>query len=111
MQHFHEKRYELGAYMAMPNHCHVIIRPQPDFELENIVGSWKRWTSNQLGGANLWQEESYDQIVRDTWHLDRVLRYMAKNPEKANLSQGEFSLWMCDRWKQAGWDLDSFGAA
>ena len=106
MRHFHRERYWLGAFVAMPNHCHLLIKPFEEFELGKILGSWKRWSANKLGGGSLWQEESYDQIVRDDWHLSRVLRYMAKNPISARLRPPEFELWMCEEWKAAGWEFN-----
>ncbi len=42
MHHFDEQRYELGSYVVMPNHVHLVIRPFHGFELEAILKSWKQ---------------------------------------------------------------------
>ncbi len=35
--HFQEQRYFTSCYYVMPNHCHVIVKPLGDFELEQIL--------------------------------------------------------------------------
>ena len=60
-------RYELGAFVLMPNHLHLLVRPFclevegdgfPGFEtaLSHVTHSWKRFTSrkiNKLTGLSL----------------------------------------------------------
>ena len=93
-----KERCWVNAFVVMPNHVHAIVKPYPGEELSKIVGSWKSWTARKLGGGNRWQVESYDQIIRDDRHLQRVIRYLAKNPVDARLREDEFELWMCEEW-------------
>jgi hypothetical protein len=80
LHHFDGERYQLGAYVVMPNHVHVIVRPlATEYSLEMIVGSWKQFSSkriNALMGAkgDLWQQECFDRMVRDEEHLYRCLQ-------------------------------------
>jgi putative transposase len=81
MHHFDGIRYELDAYVVMPNHAHVIIRPTQCelHSLEAIVGSWKQYSSRRINKllerkGDLWQEESFDRIIRDEEHLYRALQ-------------------------------------
>ena len=69
----------------MPNHCHLTIRPFTDHELEKILQGMKAASAkavNALLGTtgSLWQQESYDRIVRDEEHLWRVIQYIGRNP-------------------------------
>jgi REP element-mobilizing transposase RayT len=85
--HFDGQRYELGAYVIMPNHFHLLIRPFSDaiHPLENILQSWKSYTSRRIVWPDtcrdrLWQRESFDRIVRDEEHLFKSLQYIGSNP-------------------------------
>lgn len=96
LKQFHRERYDLFGFVIMPNHCHLLVKPFSDrgFELETILKSWKSWTSREFGRGRFWQEESYDQIVRDEDHYRAVARYLLKNPVKANLAPNEYSVFV-----------------
>lgn len=114
MHHFDCERYELGAYVIMPNHCHALVRPL-DYEvhpLETILGSWKGISGKQINArrdrhGTLWQDESYDRIVRDAEHLYRCVQYIGRNPAKSRLRDHEFLLWLRPEWQQQGWRFES----
>lgn len=95
--YFHGTRVLTGDLVVMPNHCHVLLRPLPGVELEDVLHSVKSFSGNQLNqqlgrdGA-LWQKESYDHIVRDFEQLEAYQRYIATNPVSAGLNEGEFLL-------------------
>lgn len=81
----------------MPNHVHLIVKPNRGVTLARITQSWKGWSAreiNRLLGrrGTLWQEESYDHIVRDHEQWVKLAQYIRANPEKARLSPGEFTL-------------------
>lgn len=77
-------------------------------ELEDLLGSIKKWSARNIGRwlkgqprdvrpqvpkhklPRFWQQESYDRIVRDAEELLAFRRYIAWNPEKARLENGEF---------------------
>jgi REP element-mobilizing transposase RayT len=109
--HFDGARYELGAYVIMPNHFHLLIRPFSDatHPLEKILQSWKSFTAKQITWPTtcrdrLWQQESFDRIVRDEEHLFNTLQYIGSNPLRAALSGG-YRLWINSAWQAAGWDF------
>ncbi len=82
--HFDGTRYELGERAALPNHVHVLVRPLPGFELEDILHSWKSFTAKQINKhagrtGPVWQKESYDRLVRDSLELQRTERYIRNN--------------------------------
>jgi REP element-mobilizing transposase RayT len=113
MHFFDGERYELDAYVVMPNHCHALLRPLACTEhpLEMILGSWKQFSGkriNRLHGVrgDCWQEECYDRIVRDAEHLYRCLQYIGGNPAKAGLSRGACPLWVRPDWIAPGWNFE-----
>jgi REP element-mobilizing transposase RayT len=91
MRFFHGTRYELLAWVVMPNHVHALLKPLGDFALGEIVKSWKQFTAHRakplLGWTKtqLWQIESYDHWVRDAEEKGRIIRYIRRNPVKAGL--------------------------
>jgi 1-hydroxy-2-methyl-2-(E)-butenyl 4-diphosphate synthase len=91
LKHFDGERYTLRAWSVMPNHVHVVVRPEAGHELEQILQSWKSFTAkkaNELLGrtGTFWQEEYYDHLVRDGEDLKNQIRYVLENPMKAKAS-------------------------
>jgi REP element-mobilizing transposase RayT len=113
MHHFDGNRYELGAYVVMPNHVHLIVRPMDveDDALELILKSWKQFSARRINTATggrgmLWQQESFDRIVRDAEHLYRALQYIGRNPDKAGLTKKQCPLWVRPEWVELGWKFE-----
>ena len=84
--HFHGHRYDLLAWVVMPNHVHVLIKQRASHRLAAIVQSWKIFTAKQInGGGRLWQRDYWDCYIRDEAHFARCLEYIHQNPVKAGL--------------------------
>jgi len=87
-QRFH--RYELHAFVVMPNHVHMLITPS--VVSTKWLGPLKGFTAHEANrilartGKPLWQQESYDHVVGSGTGLDRVRRYIENNPVKARLA-------------------------
>lgn len=101
LRHFEGARYDLGAWVVMPNHVHVIVCPCAGWDLIRILHTWKSFTANKIHEVlgqrgTLWMEESFDHIIRDKASLERFVRYVRNNPVKAGLSTQEHSLWVAD---------------
>lgn len=86
----HELRqYDLGAFVIMPNHVHVLLNPL--YDLERITNGLKGVTARDanriLGrtGKHFWQDETYDHWIRDGAQFDRVRHYIEKIPVAAGL--------------------------
>jgi putative transposase len=108
---FDVEHYHLFAFVVMPNHCHVVVQPSDDWELEKIIGRWKGFTGHAVNvklcrTGSLWQEESYDRIVRDENHLRKVVRYIGRNPQKAGISEEKWMRWVCPEWEECGWGFE-----
>jgi putative transposase len=87
---FQGKRYKLDARGIMPNHVQAPCHPHPGHDLSDILHSWKSFTSNKINlhlqrKGKLWQEGSYNQIVRSDEHLHKLREYIQHNPAKANI--------------------------
>jgi putative transposase len=94
-EYFQGQRYELGELVVMPNHVHLLITPLPGYELEDILQSRKRQSAREINAylgrtGDFWQKHSYDHIVRDEVELGAFRRYIAENPVKARLREGEY---------------------
>jgi type I restriction enzyme R subunit/putative DNA methylase len=81
--------YELGAYVIMSNHGHVLLLPRvsPSRLLQSLKGATARESNRILGrtGETFWQAESYDHWVRDETERQRIVAYIENNPVKAGL--------------------------
>jgi REP element-mobilizing transposase RayT len=90
---FAGQRYDLHAWVVMPNHVHVVVWPRPGQTLSDILHSWKSYTSkkaNKLlrrGSESFWQAESFDHWMRDDDERVRLVAYVENNPVKAGLCQ------------------------
>lgn len=94
LRHFDGERYRLGDFVIMPNHVHVLVKPEPDRELSSILQTWKSFSAREINRrtgreGGFWQEESWDHIVRSRAQLDRFRDYIADNPRLAGLSVEE----------------------
>lgn len=102
--HFDSERYTLCSYVLMPNHVHVLFQPREGNCLQDILHSWKSYTSKEIqkltgGRGQLWQEGYWDRLIRSPQHLDRCIRYVRENPLKARLANDDYSYWRRDDYK------------
>ena len=45
---FDGERYDLIAYVVMPNHVHVLIKTYENYALGHVVQSWKTYTAKEI---------------------------------------------------------------
>ncbi|HMO65319.1 MAG TPA: transposase, partial [Verrucomicrobiota bacterium] len=94
LRHFDGGRYQLGSFVIMPNHVHALVRPLAGHSLAETLQGWKSVSGHrlkqwfQLPDA-VWQDESFDHLVRDETRLERFTRYIGENPSRAGLKAGE----------------------
>ena len=89
-------RYELDAWVIMPNHFHAVLTPTAA-ELGDILRSWKGGSAHAINRAlnrqgSLWQSEPYDHILRSEEQLRHYRRYIADNPIKAKLGAADYAV-------------------
>ncbi len=90
---------ELGSFVIMPNHVHLVVKLRGSVELplwvKSVKGRSARETNRGLGATGqLWQAGYWDRIVRNEPHLYRCRRYIERNPKKARLGDGEYELFL-----------------
>ncbi|MDA0284803.1 MAG: transposase [Planctomycetota bacterium] len=96
--HFDGQRYQLGEFVVMPNHVHLLVALLGDTDIEAQCYSWKKFAATQINRVlgekgRFWQEESFDHLVRSPEQFDCLRRYIAENGPKAGLRPGEYYHW------------------
>jgi REP element-mobilizing transposase RayT len=92
LAHFQGQRYDLHAWVVMPNHVHAVLTPYDGHGVARILHSWKSFTATAINRCigrtgQLWQHESFDHLVRDQESLVRLVCYVEENPVAAGLCQ------------------------
>jgi REP element-mobilizing transposase RayT len=93
--HDHGKTIRLHAVVIMPDHVHLLFTALRDGEgwtfalpemLRAIKGSSAR-SINKLGGRSgpLWQDESFDHVLRGNESLRETVEYIRENPVRKGL--------------------------
>lgn len=90
LRHFDSERYDLAAWVMMPNHVHALVTPRTGFALGKILHSWKSFSAHEINKqtgrkGDVWQHETYDHIVRDPDSLWHFAKYIVDNPRQAGL--------------------------
>jgi hypothetical protein len=98
---FDRERYEMGAFAIPANHVHAIVKPLGSWALEELEGAWKQFSAKRINHVTgkrggLWQDESFDRIVRDTPHLRKVIGYLSGNVAKTS---GKGAFWLRSDWR------------
>lgn len=95
LMHFDGVRYEMHDFVIMPNHVHLIaVFPDEDAMLKQCT-SWKHFSAGKINErlgreGRFWQQDAFDHLVRHEAQFERLKQYIAENPAKAGLHQGEF---------------------
>jgi len=103
--HDHESRYGLRVAVVMPDHVHIILTPLTDETrctiislveiMKAIKGASAHAITRQAGNhASVWQEESFDRVVRSSESLDAKVAYILQNPVRKGLVED---------WRQYRW--------
>ena len=88
--YFDRERYQLLAWVIMPNHAHLLLSLRAEQSLSEIMQSLKSYTAHKANKAlcrkgKFWFEDYYDRYIRDSNHYLAVVRYIENNPVKARL--------------------------
>jgi type I restriction enzyme R subunit/putative DNA methylase len=96
LRYHDNQRYLLFDYTVMPDHIHCILKPlgigQGMHNLLGIICSVKCFSATQINrilgrSGRLWQEESYDHVLRNLQDYEEKSLYIYMNPVKAGLVQ------------------------
>ena len=103
LRFFDGKRYQLRAWVVMPNHVHVVVWPMPKHTLSEIVQSWKGYTGREANkllkrSGPFWQPEPFDHWIRNDVEHARCCSYVLNNPVKARLCASPEDWKWCSAW-------------
>ena len=89
------RRYHLHATVVMPDHVHLLFTALRDeqgwtFALPEILKALKGTSArsiNKLHGrfGSVWQDESFDHVMRGTESLRETVEYICENPVRKGL--------------------------
>ncbi len=93
----HGKRYELHAVVVMPDHVHLLLTPLRDDKawpyalpliLKPLKGASARSVNKLLNSSGpVWQEESFDHVLRSQESFEEKLEYIRQNPVRRGLAK------------------------
>jgi hypothetical protein len=87
-------RIHLHAVVVMPDHVHLLLRPLRDengwpFPLVDVLQGFKGAIAHRinklLGSGPVWEEESFDHVLRSDESLKEKCEYIRQNPVVARL--------------------------
>lgn len=88
-------RIRLHALVVMPDHVHALLTPLRDqdgwpFPLVRILQCGKSVSAHRINrllhqGGPVWQEESFDHVLRSDESLKEKCEYIRQNPVRAGL--------------------------
>ena len=95
--HDHGTKYDLHVAVIMPDHTHIIFTPRIDerrqlvVSLAEIMKGIKGASAHAINRrfdrqATIWQEESFDHVLRSSESLDQKIAYVLENPIRSRLA-------------------------
>jgi putative transposase len=80
-------RFQLHAYVIMPDHIHLLLTPAEDVSLEKAMQFIKGRFSFQLKSAfDIWERSFKEHRIKDEQDYLHHLNYIEQNPVRANIS-------------------------
>jgi len=94
--HDNGSRYDLHVAVIMPDHVHLVLTPLISSErkevwslpaiLDAIKGASAHAINRALGQrGSVWQDESFNHVLRSSESLDRKIQYVLDNPARRGL--------------------------
>ena len=94
--HDNGRRIELHAVVVMPNHVHLLFTPLRDengdsYTLATIMNGIKGASAHSVNKllkrkGSLWQDESFDRVLRSSDDLADKILYVVANPIRSRLA-------------------------
>ena len=83
------KLFEIGAYVLIANHVHVLLTPRaPIAQITHRIKGASAREANLIPGrtgSKFWQNESFDHWIRNPAEGESVRTYVERNPVAAGL--------------------------
>ena len=91
----HTERIDLHAVVIMPDHVHLLFQPLRDEQgwaypvvdiLQCLKGATAHRINKLLGRSGpVWQEESFDHVLRNSESLTEKVEYIRQNPVRRRI--------------------------
>ncbi len=97
IQFFDGEKYELEAYVIMPNHVHLLVRMIGTHQISDVIYSIKKFSAVKVNkllnrtGA-FWMKRYFDRMPRNEEEMTHYKKYIASNP--SHLPAGTYSLFI-----------------
>ncbi len=85
------KYYSIGAAVVMTDHVHIVLANHENYDLSAIMKGIKGVSARLVNkmrvitDSPVWQDESYDRIIRNERELQEKITYIIENPLKEGL--------------------------
>ena len=92
--HVHGRKCDLHAAVLMPDHVHLLCTALSDkdgpFSIPEIMHAIKSESAHRINKAlgrrgRVWQDESFDHVLRNDESLAQKMAYVLDNPVRAGL--------------------------
>ncbi len=88
----HSERYLIDAYVIMPDHVHLLVKPIGEWTVSRILQGIKGFTAREINmrlnkRGPFWQDERFDHLVRNDPDWLERFDYIYDNPVRAGLVQ------------------------
>ena len=103
--HDHEITYWLHTAIVMPDHVHMLFTPFEEWGLPKIMRRVKGNSARLINKAagkrgTVWQDESFDRVLRSDEDVTKKGEYIAANPVRAGLvTHPEDYPWLWQQWR------------
>ena len=107
-------RFEVHAFVLMPEHVHLLLTPAPGVTLERSIQFIKGGYSHALGAeldrkGEVWQRGFTEHRIRDAADFDAHREYIYANPVKRGLVISASEYRYCSAFP--GFKLDAWPSA
>ena len=95
-------RFQLHAFVLMPEHVHLLLTPANGVTLERAIqfikGGYSYAFGREFGGQEIWQRGFTDHRIRDAEDFDRHRDYIHQNPVKRRLVESAMEYRYCSAY-------------
>lgn len=101
-QFFNKQKYDLIAYVVMPNHVHLLIKVYPNEKIGNLVRSWKLYTTNFVLNnthlLNIYLKAASESGAPSSGNIQSSSQNAASESGAPDKNSGKFTIWQREYW-------------
>jgi len=95
LHHFDGVRYLMFDFVVITNHVHILAAFPNEESMLAQCESWKHFTATRINRqldlrGRFWQQDGFDHLVRTERQFLYLCDYIATNPMRAGLRQGQY---------------------